>query len=229
MSMSYLLFWSFVVAVPLCAHAQTRPTVSREPSNLGAEKVALLLKSLAHPKKGEVNRLKEQEGKNVLLVDGQQVLVAPRIEETYSASTNGTIAMVAYSADTMPLHLADVDASGRPKGSVGGLWVKRSGAPAFQMSLRDLHVTHALISPDGRYVAFTARPLKADGLPGNETVYLAQVELPDDAPVQVVGTTAHMGSARPILWKTTKELQVFVSDNETGAKPRIETFAVTGK
>jgi hypothetical protein len=97
------------------------------------------------------------------------------------------------------------------------------------MPLPDLHVTHALLSPDGRYVAFTARPLKTGGFPGKETVYLAQVEVPDDAPVEVVGTTAHMGSARPILWKTAEELQIFVSDNETGAKPRIETFAVTGK
>lgn len=229
MSISHLLLWALVVAVPLCADAQTRPTVSREPSNLEGDKVDVLLKSLAHPKKGKVNRLKEQEGKSVLLVDGQQVLVAPRIEETYSASTNGTIAVVAYSADTMPLHLADVDEGGRPKGSIGGLWVKRSGAPAFQMSLRDMHVTHALISPDGRYVAFTARPLKAGGLLGNETVYLAQVELPDDVPVQVIGTTAHMGSARPIRWNTADELQVFVSDDETGAKTRVETFAVAEK
>lgn len=229
MSMSNLLFWLLVVVAPLCVHAQTRPTVSREPSNMEGEKAVLLLKSLAHPKKGEVKRLKEQEGMHVLLVDGQQVLVAPRIEETYSESTSGTIAMVAYSADTVPLHLTDVDGSGQPKGSVGRLWVKRSGAPAFQMLSRDLHVTHALISPDGRYVAFTARPLKADGLPGNETVYLAQVEFPDDAPMKVAGTAAHMGAARPIQWKTADELQVFVSDDETGAKTRIETFAVAGK
>lgn len=224
-----LLFLSAVLACPLLADARTPLAVSQKNPIVSGENVILLLKSLAHPKEGVVARIKEQEGKESLSVDGQQVLVAPRIDKAYSMSTNGVIAVVAYSSEKTPLHLADVDERGRPQGSIGRVWIKRSGAQAFQMPLPDLHVTHALLSPDGRYVAFTARPLKTGGFPGKETVYLAQVEVPDDAPVEVVGTTAHMGSARPILWKTAEELQIFVSDNETGAKPRIETFAVTGK
>jgi hypothetical protein len=94
------------------------------------------------------------------LADGRR-FEAPLIGRVRSAAGDGTVAFEALTAEgAKPLREVDKKADGvATEGNPQEIWTISATGRTERISPEGVHAEHPIISPDGRYVAFTARSL----------------------------------------------------------------------
>ena len=116
------------------------------------------------PAVGTINVL--ENNRVVLELSGGRMFQATSIGDTRSEAKDGTVALDAITVPNgriireVDAHDGGVSATGNP----GEVWVVNSDGTASRISPEDVHAKNAIISPDGRFIAFEAQYVAENAL-----------------------------------------------------------------
>lgn len=128
-----------------------------------------LMRILALYKPPAVGAIKEGENGEVILeLPGSRSFVATYIGAVRSESQDGTVALEAitvpngYMIKEVDAHDGGVSTAGNPS----EIWIVNADGTSSRVSPQDVHAKNPIISPDGRFIAFSAQYVTGNALHG---------------------------------------------------------------
>jgi len=160
-------------------------------------------------------------GRQTLVVDGQTMFSGYSLDKRrVTASNGGILCLCSYSG--RPAH--EDDAENAAEGAISEVWIVTPTGVKRRVSPEGIFAFEACISPNGKRIAFSGRPIESGRLP-SPALYIA--DLATDMVQQVTSIRDYMGWIAPLEWsRDGKILAVYIAEDECGSDPRIDYVSV---